>query len=129
MDTLNTQCSFCGSRRGAVNWMIGCANELFICNVCVDLAGTTTETGEASNDRITLRRDPDLRSKTERLARLQEELSRLLDEIKGLGELCRFCGYEFSTLVRPAGSDVTICDECLEECHVIARQEGLEGSG
>ncbi|GAA2117995.1 hypothetical protein GCM10009780_77430 [Actinomadura alba] len=121
------QCSFCGLARHAVKWMIRCPDELYICNVCVDLAQVAIERGEASNNLVTLRRDNRRIQKMEELERVQEKLSRLLEELNRLGESeeCRFCGAR-STLVRRAGSDVNICDECLHACQQMATEQGLD---
>lgn len=133
-DTQHLQCSFCGVARRAVKWMVGDPDEFRICNVCVGLAETAAEHGDAFNNLVTLRRDPHrhaMQAKMAELSRAQEEMGRLLDEYKTLSEAevdpCRFCGNQDTTIVRLPDSDLAICDECLEECHVVVK-EGLEAS-
>lgn len=110
--------------------MIRCPDHLFICNVCVGLAQVAIEQGEASNEFVRLYRDNSRIKKMEELERVQNELSRILDELNTLGESedCKFCGAK-STLVRRAGSDVNICDECLQACRELALEQDIGGPG
>jgi WD40 repeat protein len=109
-------CTFCGRSQHDVRRLVS-GPTVFVCNQCVDLfqriimieqgsTNTTTSSGDGSTQSIWGRSDAKLEKQT---------------------KYCSFCGksqYEVSKLISLAVSDLAfICDECIDLCVDINREE------